>query len=118
MRTPKLEATLEGKLFAETVEPTPVYEDGRRLPDEQAVNADGVPLWTVSCLYREDGARPEIVNIKIASDSEPKFTEGGEVKLPLIAIPYINGNYIRYSFSVDTERMKRQQAQQAQRKAQ
>lgn len=112
MRTPRLEATLCGRLFAETVEPTPVYEEGRRVPGAQAENEDGVPLWTISCLYREEGSRPEIVSVKMASESEPKITEGGELKLPLVAVPYINGNFIRYSFTVDAEKIRRQQTQQ------
>ena len=112
MRTPKLEATLKGRLFAETVDPTPVYENGKRVPDAQAESEDGVPLWTISCLYREEGSRPEIVSVKMASESEPKISEGGELKLPLIAVPYINGNFIRYSFTVDAEKLRRQQMQQ------
>ena len=113
MRTPRLEATLCGRLFAETVEPTPVYEEGRRVPGEQAENGDGVPLWTISCLYREEGSRPEIVSVKMASETAPKITEGAELKLPLIAVPYVSGNFIRYSFTVDAERIRRQPAQQS-----
>ena len=101
MRNVKFIAYLDGKLTAEFIEPTPLYEDGVRVDGKQAVNDKGVPLWTLSCLYRCEGEKPEVVNVKVPSKGTPKIEVGQIVDAPLVAVPYISNGFIRYSFSLE-----------------
>lgn len=93
---------LSGATVVQFVEPQPAYENGKRVAGKQARNADGVPLWRLSCLHTMDGERPEIIYIKMASESEPAYEIGDVIdnKTPLIVVPYDRNGRVQYSLTI------------------
>lgn len=49
----------------------PKFKD--RDSNEQKVNRDGVPEWTVEALYRPARGRAQVFNVTVASEDEPEI---------------------------------------------
>lgn len=90
----------------DTVETVAEYvelsDGGRRRSGNQAKNDDGVPMWVVYAFVpAEQGERPEMVKIKVASREEPQPGAFGDVLefADLFAIPYVDQGTTRVALS-------------------
>ena len=84
-------------------EPRMRYEDGRRL-EEQEKNAEGVPLFAITCLAKTAGAaKPETITVKVPMEKEPTIAEFEKIGfVNLSAYAYATrGDRAQLSFSAD-----------------
>lgn len=95
----KLAGRPEGVLTAQYIEASPEYVNGKRT-GKQAVDDNGMPLWNVSCLLLNDGDKPELITVKMASDEMPEIPIGQKIECPMIVVPYIKDGRIAYSMRV------------------
>jgi hypothetical protein len=107
-------------VFSGKVIPKAVYaelSDGsrRRVPDRQATNDAGVPLWTVDCFVAdEESARAEVIAVTVASHEEPTGRPFQPVKfINLRANVYVNQQTSRAAVSLKADGIEGQAAPKA-----
>lgn len=64
MRVPVDQTAFADGIRFQFAEPVAVYENNRRVDGKQAVDADGVPLWSVQILILRAGRRSELETVK------------------------------------------------------
>lgn len=67
MRVPVDQTAFADGIRFQFAEPVAVYENNRRVDGKQAVDADGVPLWSVQILILRAGRRSELETVKVPS---------------------------------------------------
>lgn len=73
----------------------------RRVPDAQAKDDNGVPLWVVDVLVDDpDADRAEVVGVRVASFDEPITAKWQPVRFKnLVAMPYVDRQSGRVALS-------------------
>ena len=67
MRVPVDQTAFADGIRFQCAEPVAGYENNRRVDGKQAVDADGVPLWSVQILILRAGRRSELETVKVPS---------------------------------------------------
>ena len=106
----ELFARIEGSLEVAEVLPVPRYEDGKRVLDgngepAQAIDREtGDPLWNIRAIYRCPGEKTDIVEIKVASKTEPAIKAGQKVPTTLSCHAYQRDGWVAYSYRLPIQK--------------
>jgi hypothetical protein len=85
-----------------------VLADGsrKRVPDQQEMNEDGVPMWTIDVIVDDpETDRAQIASVKVATFEVPSTRLGEEVRfIGLTALPYVmqGSNRVALSFTAES----------------
>lgn len=106
----ELFARIDGTLEVAEVLPVPRYEDGKRVLDgdgkpAQAIDREtGDPMWNIRAIYRCPGEKTDIVEIKVASKSEPAIKAGQKVPNTLSCHAYQRDGWVAYSYRLPVQK--------------
>ena len=91
----------------------------RRVPDAQAKDDHGVPVWVIDVLVDDpDADRAEIAGVKVSSFDEPRTEKWQPVKFKnLVAVPYADRGTGRVALSWRADGIEGQGKQQHQQPA-
>ncbi|WP_427788040.1 hypothetical protein ACE15W_00060 [Bifidobacterium catenulatum subsp. kashiwanohense] len=67
MRIPVDQKAFADEIRFQFADPVAVYENNHRVKGKQAVDADGVPLWSVQILILRAGRRSDLGTVKVPS---------------------------------------------------
>lgn len=100
MFIPDLYARLKGVMTVDFIEPAIRY--GTR---EQETDRHGVPMWRITCIYKEEGRKSETVAIKVPAPEMPPVLVGAvfSPKTLYKCFPYVRGERIGYALRVQVK---------------
>lgn len=83
MRAFPLDSDRLNLIFAGTILPKPLFENGVRVEGRQATDEYGVPVWVMDCLVDTDedsGERAEIIGVQVSSPVQPVVKKWSSVR--------------------------------------
>lgn len=83
MRTFPLDSDRLNLIYAGSVMPKPLFENGTRIEGRQAADGYGVPIWIMDCIVDTDedsSERAEIIGVAVSSAVQPVIKKWAPVR--------------------------------------